>query len=66
MNSNTNSAYILVDKYYTGQASVEEIYLLKEWKESSLENIELYNELIQLLDIISNIKDWKHFDNSRA
>ena len=66
MNSNINRAYILIDKYYTGQASEEEIDLLKQWKDSSSENIVVYNELIQLLDVISNIKDWKQFDNSKA
>lgn len=66
MNSNINSAYILIDKYYTGQASEDELHMLKEWKDSSSENVVIYNELIQLLDVISNIKDWKQFDNSKA
>ncbi|GLR18351.1 FecR family protein [Portibacter lacus] len=66
MNKLKDSTYILIDKFHSGQASTEEVAMLHEWKGASQVNVKLYDELIQLLELVQNLKDWKQFDKSNA
>lgn len=65
--SNLNDrTFILIDKFHSGQATADEISHLQTWKNSSANNLRSFNELISLLELVSNLKDWKQFDRGKA
>ncbi|WP_235298386.1 FecR family protein [Portibacter marinus] len=66
MSNSNEKAFILIDKFHSGQASQEELNSLDDWKRSSSGNVKLFEELIRLLEIINNLKDWRTFDNKKA
>lgn len=59
-------AYILIDKYHSGQATKEEILRLNQWKSESAKNKQIYNETMQILNVVGRLKDWNQFDEIRA
>ncbi len=59
-------AYILIDKFHSGQATKEEILRLNEWKSASPRNNQIYNETMQILNIIGRLKDWNQYDEIKA
>ncbi len=66
MKDNLDRAYILIDKYHSGQATAEEMTYLEQWRNQSSGNYQVYMELIQILDLVKGLKDWKQFDQQRA
>ncbi len=66
MDTRNDKAFILIDKFHSGQATQDEVASLKEWKNLSHKNTKLFNDLISLLNLISNLKDWRQFDQGKA
>lgn len=66
MNEDLHKEYVLIDKYYSGQATSEELNLLNSWRKQSNQNNNTFLELVNILNLVNEIGDWKQFNKQKA
>lgn len=56
----------LLGKYFSGEASEQEVTLVKNWLSVNESNRKYYEQVKTIFDKVSHVKEWQEFDTDKA